>query len=135
MSPTRTPLEGWFAAGDAGEFDAFHDFLHPDVVVHAPLGLSTEGVAAEQQVWRDAVAAMPDIRHDLREVLTVGSTVAARAVVTGTLQGDFAGIEGRGQTFEIDQALFAHVRDGKIVEAWEIVDTASLLRQLGALPD
>ncbi len=133
MTPTPTPLEGWFAAGDAGDFDAFHDFLHADVVVHAPMGLSTTGIAAEQQVWRDALAAMPDIRHDIREVLNVGPAIAARAVVTGTLQGDFAGIEGRGQTFEIDQALFAHVRDGKIVEAWEIADTASLLRQLGAV--
>lgn len=133
MTPTPTPLEAWFAAGDAGDFDAFYDFLHPDVVVRAPMGLSTAGIAAEQQVWRDALAAMPDIRHDIREVLNVGPAIAARAVVTGTLQGDFAGIEGRGQTFEIDQALFAHVRDGKIVEAWEIVDTASLLRQLGAV--
>lgn len=135
MSPPRSLLERWFAAGDAGDFDAFEEFLHPDVVVHAPMGLSTEGVAAEQQVWRDALAAMPDIRHELRDVLDAGGTIAARVVVTGTLQGDFAGIEGTGQTFEIDQALFAHVREGKIVEAWEIVDTASLLRQLGALPD
>ena len=36
-------LERWFAAGDEGELDAFDDFLHPDVVVHVPLGLSTEG--------------------------------------------------------------------------------------------
>ena len=28
-------------------------------------------------------------------------------------------------------AVFAHFRDGLIVEAWEIVDTSSLLRQLG----
>jgi steroid delta-isomerase-like uncharacterized protein len=126
-------LEDWFAAGDAGDFEAFTEFLHPDVVVHAPMGLSTTGIPAEQQVWRDALAAMPNIRHDLREVITAGDTIAARAVVTGTLERDFAGVKATGQSFEIDQALFAHVRDGKIVEAWEIVDTASLLRQLGAI--
>lgn len=128
-------LERWFAAGDAGDLDAFDDFLHPDVVVHAPMGLSTEGPEAEKAVWRDALRAMPDIRHDIQEAITVGSTIAARAVVTGTLQGDFAGITANGRRFRVDQGLFVHVRGDKIVEAWEIVDTASLLRQLGAIPE
>ena len=126
-------LERWFAAGDAGDLDAFDDLLHPDVVVHAPMGLSTEGREAEKAVWRDALAAMPDIRHDIQKVIANGSTIAARAVVTGTLEGDFGGLTANGRNFTIDQAIFANLRDGKIVEAWEIVDTASLLRQLGAL--
>lgn len=127
-------LERWFAAGDAGDFGSFDDFLHPDVVVRAPMGLSTEGPEAEKEVWRDALRAMPDIRHDIQEVISDGSTIAARAIVTGTLKGDFAGIAANGRSFKVDQGLFANVRDGKIVEAWEIVDTASLLRQLGVLP-
>jgi predicted ester cyclase len=126
-------LERWFAAGDAGDVDSFDLFLHPDVVVHAPMGLSTKGPEAEKEVWRDALRAMPDVHHDLQEVVSVGTTIAARAVVTGTLEGDFAGIAPTGQRFKVDQALFAHVLDGMIVEAWEIVDTAELLRQLGAM--
>ena len=128
-------LERWFAAGDAGDVDAFDEFLHPEVIVHAPMGLSTQGVAAEKGVWRDALTAMPDIRHDIQEVLLSGSTLAARAVVTGTLERNFGGIRASGKSFSVDQGLFAHVRNGKIIEAWEIVDTASLMRQLGALPD
>ena len=128
-------LERWFAAGDSGDLDSFDNFLHPDVVVHAPMGLSTVGPEAEKEVWRDALRAMPDIRHEIQEVIEVGSSIAARAIVTGTLVGDFAGIAGNGRSFSVDQGLFAHVRDGKIIEAWEIVDTASLLRQLGALPE
>jgi len=31
----------------------------------------------------------------------------------------------------MDQAVFAHVRDGKITELWEIVDTGALRDQLG----
>ena len=128
-------LERWFAAGDAGDFDSFDDFLHPDVVVHAPMGLSTRGPEAEKAVWRDALRAMPDIRHEIQEVIRDGSTIAARGIVTGTLKQDFAGISANDRSFRVDQGLFAHVRDGKIVEAWEIVDTATLLRQLGAIPE
>ncbi len=127
-------LERWFAAGDAGDLDSFDDFLDPHVVVHAPMGLSTIGPEAEKQVWREALAAMPDLRHDIQDVVSEGSVVAARAVVTGTMSGEFAGVSARGRSFRVDQGLFARVREGKIVEAWEIVDTASLLRQLEATP-
>ena len=128
-------LEKWFAAGDGGDLQAFDEILDPDVVVHAPLGLSTRGVEAEKAVWRDALEAMPNIRHDLQDVLVSESIEAARAVVTGTLEKDFGGITATGQSFGVDQGLFARVQDGRIIEAWEIVDTVSLLRQLGALPD
>jgi predicted ester cyclase len=128
-------LERWLAAGDAAEIDRFSDFLDPQVVVHAPFGLSTIGIEAEKQVWRDAIEAMPDIRHEVQAVAVAGATVAARVVVTGTHERDFGGIKALGRTFRFDQALFADVRDTKIVEAWEIVDTASLMRQLGALPE
>jgi len=46
--------------------DAFDELLHADVVVRAPMGLSTNGIEAEKQVWR-AIAEMPDLRHDIRD--------------------------------------------------------------------
>ena len=83
-------------------------------------------------VWADAKRAMPDIRHEVQETIGSESRAMARAVVTGTLVGEFAGISATGKSFEIDQVVVAHFRDGLIVEVWEIADTGSLLRQLGA---
>lgn len=77
----------------------------------------------------------PDILHEIQEIVTTGTTIAARVIVTGTHQGEFVGLHGTGRRFEIDQATFVHVRDGKAAEIWEVADTASLLRQLGALPN
>ncbi|MDH4339498.1 MAG: ester cyclase [Thermoleophilia bacterium] len=131
MHPHETLLRDWLAAGDRGDVDAFDRYLHPDVIVHAPLGLSTQGVEGEKAVWVDAKAAMPDIRHDVQETIALESRAVARVVVTGTLVGEFAGIRAQGESFMIDQVVFAHFRDGLIVEAWEIADTGSLLRQLG----
>lgn len=125
-------LREWLAAGDRGAVEEFHRYLHRDVVVHAPLGLSTKGIEAEMAVWADAKRAMPDIRHEVQETMGSGSRAMARAVVTGTLEGPFAGLSATGTSFEIDQVVVAHFRDGVIVEAWEIADTGSLLRQLGA---
>lgn len=131
MTPSNeSVLRNWVETGDSGRLEDFATYLDPEVVVHAPLGLSTRGVAAEKAVWRKALDAFPDIRHEIQEVISVGSTVAARVVVTGTQTGEFAGIPSSGKSFTIDQAIFAHVRHGKIVELWEIVDGASFQEQL-----
>ncbi len=122
----------WLAAGDAGDFDAFDELLHRDVVIHAPAGLSTTSADEEKAVWRDALAAMPDLRHDVQEVVVDGDVEMARVVVTGTMAASFAGVEGAGRSFRIDQAVITHLRDGKVIEAWEIADIAALRSQVGA---
>jgi ketosteroid isomerase-like protein len=119
----------WLAAGDAGDVEAFDDLLHGDVVVHAPRGLSTEDLGSEKQVWRDAVAAMPDLHHQVQEVVTQGNVEVARVIVTGTLRHDFAGLAATGRPFRMDQAVICHLLDGKISEAWEIADVGSLVDQ------
>jgi ketosteroid isomerase-like protein len=128
----RTVVGRWLAAGDAGDVDAFDGLLHPDVVVHAPAGLSTQSVEAEKAVWREALAAMPDLRHDVQEVVTDGDVEMARVVVTGTLRSTFGGVAGTGRRFRIDQAVIVHLRGGRVAEAWEIADVAALRDHLGA---
>jgi predicted ester cyclase len=120
----------WLAAGDAGDLDAFDDLLHHDVVIHAPLGLSTTSADAEKAVWKDALAAMPDLRHDVQEVVVDGNVEMARVVVTGTMTKGFAGVDGTGRKFRIDQAVITHLREGKVAEAWEIADIAALRQQV-----
>jgi ketosteroid isomerase-like protein len=128
--PARSVVSRWLAAGDAGDLDAFDELLHPDSVVHAPLGLSTTSAEGEKAVWKDALEAIADLRHEVQEVVVDGDVEMARVVVTGTLVSDFAGVSGTGRTFQIDQAVITHLRDGKIVEAWEIADVAALRAQI-----
>jgi predicted ester cyclase len=130
MDPRQTVVFRWLTAGDAGELDAFDELLHPDVVVHAPLGLSTTSCDAEKEVWREALAAMPDLCHEVQEVVVGADIEMARVVVTGTVAANFAGIEGSGHSFRIDQAVITHLRDGKVIEAWEIADIAALRAQV-----
>ena len=120
-----------FAAGDAGDLDAFDQYLHDNVVVHAPVGLSTVGLASERESWRKARSAMPDLHHQFIDVFSSPTAEAARCVVTGTMRGSYGGFSSEGHSFRVDQAVFAHVSDGKITELWEIVDTAVLREQLG----
>ena len=57
VDPRETVVFRWLAAGDEGNFDAFDELLHADVVIHAPVGLTTTGAEAEKAVWREALAA------------------------------------------------------------------------------
>jgi steroid delta-isomerase-like uncharacterized protein len=129
MDDPPSVVARWLAAGDAGDVAAFDALLHPDVVVHAPRGLSTEDLESEKRVWLQALAAMPDLRHEVKEVVAQRNVEMARVIVTGTLRHDFAGIPGTGQSFRMDQAVICHLRDGKIAEAWEIADVGSLVDQ------
>ncbi len=128
--PRQTVVFQWLAAGDAGDFDAFDDLLQPDVVIHAPVGLSTASAEEEKAVWKEALAAMPNLRHEVQEVVVDGDIEMARVVVTGTLTASFAGVDATGGSFRIDQAVITHLRDGKVAEAWEIADIAALKAQL-----
>ena len=130
IDPRQTVVFRWLASGDAGDVDAFDDLLHADAVVHAPLGLSTASVAEEKAVWQDGLKAMPDLRHEVQEVVVDGDVEMARVVVTGTMGAGFAGLEGTGRSFRIDQAVITHLRDGKVIEAWEIADIAALREQV-----
>ena len=127
MAPPFSVLVRWLAAGDSGEVEAFDELLHGDVVVHAPRGLSTQDLESEKRVWRDAIAAMPDLRHEVQEVVTQGNVEMARVIVTGTLLHDFAGVSGGGRSVRMDQAVICHLVGGKIAEAWEIADVGSLV--------
>jgi steroid delta-isomerase-like uncharacterized protein len=124
-------LRHLFAAGDAGEVHKFANYLSEHIIVHAPFGLSTVGIQEEMTSWEKARASMPDLRHEFIDIISDGQKVSARCRVTGTMHGTYAGITAEGKRFAIDQALFAHVHDGKISELWEIIDTEALLDQLG----
>jgi predicted ester cyclase len=87
---SKSLLEEWLDAGDAGDVEAF--------------------------------------RHDVQEVIVDGDSIAARTVVTGTLVEPFAGVPPSGEPFRLDQVVFAHVRDGKVAEMWEVADVGVLLR-------
>lgn len=123
-------LVGLFNAGDAGNLDAFDQYLHDNVVVHAPAGLSTVGLENERESWRKAKLAMPDLHHEFIDVFSSPTAEAARCVVSGRMRGSYGGISSEGRSFRVDQAVFAHVRNGKITELWEIIDTAVIREQL-----
>ena len=69
---------------------------------------------------------MPNLRHHVQEVVVGGDVKMVRVMVTGMITASFAGVEGTWRSFQIDQAVITHLRDGRLVEAWEIADIADI---------
>ena len=121
---------------NAGDVDAFGDMLADDFVEHEELpGLAPtrEGVTA---FFRMYVAAFPDLRMAAEDVLASGDKVVARVRATGTQQGEFMGMPATGKA--VDVQLIDIIRfgdDGLAHEHWGVLDTMTMMQQLGAVPD
>jgi predicted ester cyclase len=133
MNEWEKLLRGYLSAGDSGDLDKIEYYLHQDVIVHDPGGLTTQGIEHEKETWRKARTAMAGLSHEVKEVIIAGNVLAARLELSGALVGQFAGITGDGQKFKIDQAVFMHIRDGKVGELWAIVDSENFRKQVGAI--
>ena len=79
---------------------------------------------------RDFVAAFPGAQATLEDVVVAGDRVAVRWTGRATHRAPFAGIPATGRELTARGAVFYRVADGRIAEAWEVVDTGEFMRQL-----
>lgn len=135
MSEAERLLREYVRAGDSRDYAALERLLHTAVITHSPGDLTTHGVEAQVTAWRAAHEGLDGLTHEIQAVIGSGDGAAARVRVHGVHTGCFLGLDPTGAPIEVDQALFVRVEASRIVEMWEIVDTGSGLRQLGALGD
>ena len=121
---------------NAHDVDAFGDTIAEGFVDHEELpGLepTKEGVKA---FFRMYIAAFPDLRMDVQDMLPSGDKVVARVKATGTHQGEFMGMPATGRP--VDVQLIDIIRfgdDGLAHEHWGVFDAMTMMQQLGAVPD
>ena len=76
--------------------------------------------------------AFPDLHMETIELVAEDDRVVGRFRCSGTQLGPWRGREPTGKRMHgIDEVYFFTVRDGRIVEAWGLEDTAKRMRQLG----
>ncbi len=121
---------------NAGDIDAFGALLADDFIEHEEtpgLAATKEGVMA---FFRMNQVAFPDMRMDAEDVFASGDKVTARVRLSGTNQGPFMGMPATGKHVEI--MLIDIMRmgdDGLAHEHWGVMDTLSMMQQLGAVPE
>jgi steroid delta-isomerase-like uncharacterized protein len=90
-----------------------------------------EGVMARHAML---FGAFPDAQLTIEDSIAEGDTVATRLTLRGTNTGAFMGREPTSKAVEIESIDTSRFKDGKIVEHWEQMDLAGMLRQMGLAP-
>lgn len=79
-------------------------------------------------------AAIPDVRHNVVELVAEGDRVAIRLRITGTQQGELMGVPPTGKPVDFGAINILRLTDGKVAEQWLNADMLAVLRQIGAIP-
>jgi steroid delta-isomerase-like uncharacterized protein len=117
-----------------GNIERTLDYIAADVVNHStPPGVPADGHGA-QMIFAMIRQGFPDHDAVVHEMISEGDLVATRKSFTGTHTGEFMGIPPTGKRATIEVIDFVRVREGKIVEHWNIVDQLGLMQQLGLAP-
>ncbi|MEO8278073.1 MAG: ester cyclase [Ideonella sp.] len=74
--------------------------------------------------------AIPDMKHEIREVIVAGDKVIVRGELSGTPAGDFFGVPHTGRSFKIMALDIQTVKDGKIAKTYHLEDWAAAISQL-----
>ena len=120
---------------NAGDIDGFGRQLADDFVEHEELPGIPPTKAGVVQYFRMMLAAFPDMRMDVEDVIASGDKAVARVRVTGTNKGEFMGMPATGKSATvklIDITRFGN--DGLAHEHWGVVDQLGLMQQLGVIP-
>lgn len=120
---------------NSGDVAGFGDLVAEDFVEHEPgpgLPPTKEGAL---EFFRMLLAAFPDMRMDIEDLIADEDKAVARVMVTATHQGEFMGVPPTGTNIEmqlIDIMRFNSA--GLVCEHWGVTDMLSLMQQLGVVP-
>ena len=120
---------------NAGDIDGIGRQIADDFVEHEELPGIPPTKAGVLEYFRMLIAAFPDMRMDVEDVIASGDKAVARVRLTGTHKGEFLGIPATGKSAAVN--LIDIIRfgdDGLGREHWGVADQLSLLQQLGAIP-
>jgi steroid delta-isomerase-like uncharacterized protein len=119
---------------NAGDIAGFGDLVADDFVEHQGMpALPTKQGTLE--FFRTLLAAFPDMRMTVEDLIANGDKAVARVTATGTHKAEFMGMPPTGA--RVDVQLIDIMRfdgAGLVCEHWGDADMLSLMQQLGAVP-
>jgi steroid delta-isomerase-like uncharacterized protein len=123
----RRFVEEYQSKGDEAVLD---ELVGDDFVDHSPTPGLPEGKEGVRTLFGMLHAALPDMRAEIYDQICENMTVATRKSFLGTHQGDLFGVPATNKAVHIDVVDFVRVEDGRIMEHWNLVDSAGLMHQL-----
>jgi steroid delta-isomerase-like uncharacterized protein len=118
----------------AGEIDATDDYFHGDMVEEVPFPGQGPGLDGLKETLTRLRRAFPDMHWRVEEQLAEDNRVLTRFVWSGTHQGDFLGIPATNRVVRVWGMVMDRFEGQKVKSTRILLDTVSLLHQLGVVP-
>jgi len=113
---------------------AIDDLMSVDYVHHDAGTIAASGIEGYRQFVSSYLNAFPDARFTIDDVFTDGQNEITRWTVSGTHEGELAGIPRTGRRFSVTGISIARLVNGKVAESWNNWDALGLMQQLGVVP-
>ncbi len=108
----------------------------PDHIHYDPSNPTTiTGAEGIKKRLAQVIQAFPDLHFNIEDMIAEGEKVVVYWTLSGTQEGEFAGIPPTGKRIEGIQGMIIHrLSNGMIVEDKTVRDTMSMMQQLGVIP-
>lgn len=91
------------------------------------------GPEGARQALNMLLTAFPDLQIEVEQILPSGNHVVARARLTGTHKGTYAGVAPTNKKITWHGCNVVEIRNGNVVRSRVYADNASVFQQLGIL--
>lgn len=78
--------------------------------------------------------AFPNAKVSIQEIISAPGRAAVRAVISGTHEGRWFGVEPTGKPFQLAIHEFHHIANGRLTHTWHLEDWFGWLNQVDAWP-
>jgi steroid delta-isomerase-like uncharacterized protein len=130
---TKELVRRYYDACNRRDMEAVFACFHPAIVHHSRLSeYPKDGIG---YAFQATLAAFPDLRWEIVELIAEDERVAALVLVEGTHRGEYLGKAGDGRRVKVFSFDVARVQDGRFIEHRGVLDELHLLAQIGVVPE
>lgn len=87
------------------------------------------------QVMEEFVSAFPDFHLTIEDLMAESDKVSARLTETGTMKGNFMGMEATGKKINYPAIEIYRLANGKVTAIWTVRDILTAGIQMGMFPE
>jgi steroid delta-isomerase-like uncharacterized protein len=117
-----------------GEINATDDYFHRDVVEEVPFPGQGPGLDGLKETLIHLRRAFPDSQWRVEEQIAEDNSVLTRFLWSGTHEGEFLGIPATNRVIHVWGMVIDRFEDRKVTSTRILLDTWSLMQQLGVVP-